>query len=134
MLYMFLLYWDEKNPPAPPEEVIGEHFAFAHKARARGAYVCSEAIGGAAAATTLRIRDGKTVVTDGPFAEAKEVMGGFYILDCKDLDEALEFAAGIPDAKYFGVEIRPVMHVPDWDYGTMGAYLRQSMNLVNEPA
>lgn len=127
MLYMFLLYWDEKNPPAPPEEVIGEHFAFAREARARGAYVCSEAIGGAAAATTLRIRDGKPVVTDGPFAEAKEVMGGFYILDCKDLDEALEFAAGIPDAKYAGVEIRPVMHVPDWDYGAMAKYGRRTM-------
>src|SRR4249919_3244036 len=117
MLYMFLLYWDEKNPSAASEDVIEEHLAFAREARARGAYVCSEAIGGAAAATTLRIRDGKIVVTDGPFAEAKEVMGGFYILDCKDLDEALEFAAGIPDAKYSGVEIRPVMHVPDWDYG-----------------
>lgn len=134
MLYMFLLYWDEKNPPAAPEDVIKEHFAFARQARARDAYVCSEAIGGASVATTLRVREGKAIITDGPFAEAKEVMGGFYILDCKDLDEALEFAAGIPDAKYAGVEVRPVMDVPDWDYGAMGSYRRQSMNLVNEPA
>jgi hypothetical protein len=89
--------------------------------------VFSEALGGTAAATTVRVRDGKTLVTDGPFAEAKEVMGGFYILDCKDLDEALEYAARIPDAKSSGVEVRPVMHVPDWDYGATASYARRAM-------
>jgi hypothetical protein len=67
------------------------------------------------------------MITDGPFAEAKEVMGGFYILDCKDLDEALEYAARIPDAASSGVEVRPVMHVPDWDYGPTADYVRQAM-------
>jgi len=132
MLYMFLLHWNEQNPAVTPEEAIAAHFAFASEARARGAYVASEAIGGTAAATTVRVRDGKTMITDGPFAEAKEVMGGFYILDCKDLDEALEYAAKIPDAESSGVEVRPVMHVPGWDYGTTGAYHRQSMDLVSE--
>ena len=128
MLYMFLLHWNEQDSPVAPEQAIGEHFAFAHEARAGGAYVASEAIGGTAVATTVRVRDGKTMVTDGPFAEAKEVMGGFYILDCKDLDEALDYAARIPDAKWAGVEIRPIMHVPGWDYGATAGYSRQSMD------
>jgi len=134
MLYMFLLYWDEQDPPVSPEIGIKEHFAFADEARARGAYVCSEAIGGAAAATTVRVREGNTMLIDGPYAEAKEVMGGFYILDCRDLDEAVQFAAMIPDARFAGVEVRPVMDVPGWDYGAMGAYRRQAMSLVNEPS
>jgi len=127
MLYMFLLHWNENEPAMSPEDTIREHFAFADAARARGAYVFSEAIGGTAAATTVRVRDGQTMITDGPFAEAKEVMGGFYILDCKDLDEALEYAARIPDARSAGVEVRPVMHVPDWDYGPTSDYVRQAM-------
>ena len=103
MLYMFLLHWNEQDPSMTPEEAIAAHFTFATEARTKGAYVASEAIGGTAVATTVRVRDGNTMVTDGPFAEAKEVMGGFYILDCKDLDEALEYAARIPDAKAAGV-------------------------------
>jgi len=128
MLYMFLLHWNEQDPPVTPAEAIGAHFAFAKEARARGAYVSSEAIGGTAVATTVRIRDDKTMITDGPFAETREVMGGFYILDCKDLDEALDYAAKIPDAKWAGVEVRPVMDVPGWDYGATAGYARQSMD------
>lgn len=127
MLYMFLLYWNEADPPAPGEVVMKEHFAFGDEARERGAYVCSEAIGGGSVATTVRVRESKAMVTDGPFAESKEVMGGFYILDCRDLDEALEFAAKIPDAKYLGVEVRPVMEVPGWDYGDTACYRRRAM-------
>jgi hypothetical protein len=117
MLYMFLLYWNESAPPMPPEEAITRHFAFTDQMRARNAYVYSEAIGGASTATTVRVRDGKTMLTDGPFAESKEVMGGFYVLDCRDLDDALELAAQMPDASALGVEVRPVMGVPGWDYG-----------------
>jgi hypothetical protein len=127
MLYMFLLYWNESNPPVRPEEAIREHFAFAAEARGRGAYVASEAIGGTAVATTVRVDNGRTLLTDGPFAEAKEVMGGFYILDCKDLDEALEFAAKISMVTGSPTEVRPVMHVPGWDYGASADYARQSM-------
>jgi hypothetical protein len=134
MLYMFLLYWNENDPPVPPEIGIREHFAFADVARARGAYVCSEAIGGGRATTTVRVREGKRILIDGPFAESKEVMGGFYILDCRDLDEALEYAAMMPDAKYAGVEVRPVMDVSGWEYGALGTYRRHSMNLVSDPA
>lgn len=127
MLYMFLLYWNETDPPVTPEAAIREHFAFADAARARGAYVSSEAIGGTAVATTVQVGTGKTVITDGPFAEAKEVMGGFYLLDCKDIDEALEFAAKISETTLCPTEIRPVMDVPGWDYGTTAGYARQSM-------
>lgn len=127
MLYMYLLHWNEADPPVPPEEGIAEHFAFAEEARNRGAYVYSEAIGGTAAATTVRVREGKTILTDGPYAETKEVMGGFYVLDCRDLDEALEYAAKMPDARHAAVEVRPVMHVPDWDYGPTAGRLRQAM-------
>lgn len=134
MLYMFLLYWDEKNPPVTPEVAIREHFTFADEARSRGAYVCSEAIGGSATATMVRVRDGKTMITDGPYAEAKELMGGFYILDCKDLDEALRYASKISAMTASPTEVRPVMHVPDWDYGPTSDRRRQPMGLVSEPA
>lgn len=134
MLYLFLLYWDEKNPPVTPEVAIREHFKFAEEARARGAYVYSEAIGGTGTATMVRVRDRKAMTTDGPYAEAKEVMGGFYILDCKDLDEALGFATKISEMTASPTEVRPVMHVPDWDYGSTSDRQRQPMDLVSEPA
>jgi hypothetical protein len=62
-----------------------------------------------ATATTVRVRDGKTETTDGPFAETKEQLGGYYLLDCKDLDEAIEYAAKIPSARFGSIEIRPIM-------------------------
>ena len=61
-------------------------------------------------ATTVRVRDGKVQTTDGPFAETKEQLGGFYLLDCKDLDEAIEYASRIPSGKFGSIEIRPLMH------------------------
>ena len=129
MLYMFLLHWDDAKPPADMDAVMSAHFAVAGKARERGAYICSEAIGGRANATTVRVREGKALTSDGPYAETKEVLGGFYILDCKDLDEALEYAAQIPDAASGGVEVRPVMDVPGWDYGATARRERQPMGI-----
>ena len=113
MLYMFLLYADPNVPP--PEDVMERHFAVADDARSRNAYVASEAIGQTENSTTVRVRDGKATVTDGPFAETKEVLGGFYLLDCKDLDEALDYAKRIPDAMNGAVEVRPVFFVPGWN-------------------
>ena len=118
MLYMFLLYHDPKA--AQPPGLMEAHFAVAAQARKRGQYLTSEAIGGTENATTVRIRDGKTLITDGPFMETKEVLGGFYLLDCNDLDEALEYAAKIPDCWAGAVEVRPVMGVPDWEYTMPG--------------
>lgn len=118
MLYMFLLYHDPNVPPPP--DVMERHFSLAGEARKRKAYLTSEAIGGIENATTIRVRDGETLVTDGPFAETKEVLGGFYLLDCKDHDEAIQYAAKIPDAINGSVEVRPVMHVPGWEYAIPG--------------
>ena len=64
-------------------------------------------------ATSVRVRDGSTLVTDGPFAETKEALGGFYLLECKDLDEAIEMAAKIPGAKQGTIEVRPIWQLPE---------------------
>ncbi len=115
MLYMFLLYGEPGTEW--PADIIDQHLALWREARGRNAYVSSEALGGdLATATTVRVRQGKVLKTDGPFAETREVLGGFYILDCESLDEALSYAAKIPDAKYGSVQVRPIMHVPDWPY------------------
>jgi hypothetical protein len=118
VLYIFLLYHDPAVPP--PEDVMERHFALAADARGRNAYVTSEALAGTENATTVRVRNRETHVTDGPFAETKEVLGGYYVLDCADLDEAIAYAARIPDAENGSVEIRPVMHVPGWEYELPG--------------
>lgn len=114
MLYIFLLQHDPAVPFEP--DVLDRHFAFAAEARANGAYVYSEALGGGESATTVRVRGERAIITDGPFAETKEVFGGFYVLDCKDLDEALEYAAKMPDAVSGSTEVRPVVGVPGWHY------------------
>jgi hypothetical protein len=115
MLYMFLLYGD---PDAEwPPDIIDQHLAFWREARDRGAYVSSEALGAdTTAAAMVRVREGETLTTDGPFSETKEVVGGYYILDCKSDREAREYAAKIPDAKYGKVVVRPIVHVPNWPY------------------
>lgn len=118
MLYMFLLYHDPSLPQPP--DLMERHFAVADEARKRRAYLTSEAIGGTENATTVRVRNGETLTTDGPFMETKEVLGGFYLLDCTDLDEALAYAAKIPDSINGAVEVRPVMAVPGWDYAMPG--------------
>jgi hypothetical protein len=117
---MFLLYSDEGL--AVPPDVMEQHAAVESPARESGAYVCSEALAKKGAAT-VRVRQGKAVVTDGPFAETKEVLGGFYIIDCKDLDEALEYAKRIPDAQFGAVEVRAVVGGPGspWDYAASAA-------------
>lgn len=118
MLYMFLLYFDPKIDM--PDGHMDRHFAVWREAKERGAYVTSEAIGDTSNATTVRVRNGKTMISDGPFAETKEVLGGFYLLDCKDLDEALEYAQKIPDSATGAVEVRPVLSVPGWEYELPG--------------
>jgi hypothetical protein len=126
MLYMFLLYGDEANQE-DGATVIAGHFKLLEELQARDAYVYSEALGGAGNATSVRVRDGKTLVTDGPFAETKETMGGFYVLDCKNLDEALDYAARIPGTRTGGVEIRPVMFVEGWPYTAASDRQRRPM-------
>jgi len=84
------------------------HAVFAQEAQKRGLLTGGEPLQPTSTATTIRIRKGKTLITDGPFAETKEQLAGSYVLDCKDLDEAIEMATKIPDALFGSVEIRPV--------------------------
>lgn len=120
MKYMLLIYGAEPTSAPSPEAFQAEidaYNAFGDEARSRNLLVASEAeaLHPVATATTVRVRDGKTVTTDGPFAETKEVLGGYYLLDCKDLDEAIEMAAKIPGAKQGAIEVRPVV-----DFSQMG--------------
>ena len=86
---------------------------FTEELRSAGAMVAGDRLQHTANATTVRVRDGQQLVTDGPFAETKEQLGGYYLVDCKDLDEALAIAARIPELDYGGtVEVRPIMPTP----------------------
>ena len=113
MQYMCLIYDDEQVFQNMAEDernqVFGEYGSFTESIRENGSYVAGDALQPTSTATTVRIRDGKTLVTDGPFAETKEQLGGYYLVDVGSLDEALEWAAKIPGARHGSVEVRPVM-------------------------
>ena len=113
MKYLCLIYDDEKNwvHLSQPEmdAVFAEHEAFSQGIRAAGQYVAGEALHPSTTATTVRVRNGRTLTTDGPFAETKEQLGGFYILEAADLNDALQIAARIPEARSGSIEVRPVM-------------------------
>ena len=113
MRYMMLIYSDEnieaQRSPEENEANMAGYYTFTNEVRERGSFVNGDALQPTTTATTVRVHNGKTVATDGPFAETKEQLGGFYILDCQDLDEAIELAAKIPAAKEGSVEIRPVL-------------------------
>ena len=113
MRYMLLLYGEEGLDPAPDsaemQKMMDAYAAFSQEVQERGVFRSGEPLQSVTTATTVRVRDGDSLVTDGPFAETKETLGGFYILDCKDLDEAIEFAAKVPAALTGSVEIRPIM-------------------------
>jgi hypothetical protein len=115
MRYVLMVYVDEKKtaamPPNEMGELMGGYMALEQELAAKKAKAAGEALQPIAAATSVRVRDGKTVVTDGPFAETKEQLGGLYVLDCKDLDEAIAWAAKVPDARNGTIEIRPI-----WDW------------------
>jgi hypothetical protein len=111
MKYLLLIYGDENKKYTPEEEqqVMQDYYTYTNEIRERGVYVGGEALHPTSAATTVQVRDSKTLTTDGPFAETKEQLGGYYLLDCKDLDEAIEMAAKLPGSRDGAVEIRPVM-------------------------
>lgn len=115
MRYMCLLYVAEDTAPAPGTPAFGEVVAAnvsARDAMARaGVLVDSAPLQPVRSATTLRVREGETLLTDGPLAELKEQLGGYYLLECADLDEALRWAATIPAARSGSVEVRPVVNV-----------------------
>jgi hypothetical protein len=114
--YMFLLYFDESQTPAngSPEqaEMFQAYGAFTEGVKQSGIFRGGDPLQPTATATVVRAPDrGAAVTTDGPFAESKEQLGGYYILECADLDEAVEQAAKIPTAWHGAVEVRPVMQV-----------------------
>jgi hypothetical protein len=115
MKYVLLIYAAEKNWAAlSPEEQNRIYYGYAEyseKLSKSGKMLGCEPLEPTPTATTIRVRDGKRVSTDGPFAETKEQLGGIYVIDVKDLNEAMEWAAGIPDALTGSIEIRPVMDV-----------------------
>jgi hypothetical protein len=88
---------------------MGEYFAFTEDIKNSGQYVDGNALQGVDTATTVRVRKGKTTTTDGPFAETKEQLGGYYMIEARDLNEAIQVAARIPSAKIGSVEVRPIM-------------------------
>ena len=113
MQYMLLIYSNEADEPKPGSAEMEPHmqgyFSFTEEVRTAGKLVAGDALHPVASATTVRVRGESTETTDGPFAETKEQLGGYYLLDCEDLDEAIAYAAKIPSAKLGSIEIRPVM-------------------------
>jgi len=113
MKYALLLYgdegeWDGLDPEAQGE-VMAQHGEATEAMQAAGAYVGGEALTLTNTAKTLRLRNGRPLVSDGPFIETKEALGGFYLVECGSIDEALEWAARLPEARSGGVEVRPLL-------------------------
>lgn len=115
MRYLLLIYHNETDnvnmTPAEQQEQIQDYWTFTSEIQEKGLYGGGDALQPTATATTVRVREGKTITTDGPFAETKEQLGGYYILNCDDLDQAIEYAAKIPDAKGGSIEIRPILEI-----------------------
>lgn len=113
MKYMLLLRSDPADEPTPNDEAFGSYMgewaAYSEALIEAGAMVTGEALQGDDTASTVRVRDGERIVTDGPFIESKEVIGGYYVIDVADLDEALDWAARIPNSHFGTIEVRPVM-------------------------
>jgi hypothetical protein len=117
MEYLALIHADESVWESMTEAERGaayeQYGEFAEAARAAGVLVGGDELGATASATTVRVRDDRRLVTDGPYAEVKEALGGFFILDCPTFGDALEWAARIPAAEHGAVEIRPVHVDPE---------------------
>jgi len=115
MQYLCLIYEDEKEwekrPSAESAKIMDEFFAYTDSIRKSGNYVGGNALQPTRTATTVRMRRGRIETTDGPFAETKEQLGGYYLLNARDLNEAIQLAARIPGARFGCVEVRPVMEL-----------------------
>jgi hypothetical protein len=117
MKYMLLCYDDEvaweNAGPAALEAAMQEAISLTHKLAAKGQYVTASPLETSSSAVSVRLRDGKQTITDGPFAETREVLGGYYIVDVENLDEAIHIAERHPGAPFGAVEIRPILEIPN---------------------
>jgi hypothetical protein len=113
MQFMLLIYDEEQTWRGMSEEernaVTGEYSAYTEQLREAGAYVAGDALQPIGTATTVRVRDGEQLLTDGPFAETKETLGGYYLVDVDSIDDAIQWAAKIPSARFGSIEVRPVV-------------------------
>ena len=116
MQYVLLIYLNEQKwqgvPEAERDKVMAEYRAFTEEIVKSGNYRGGDELQPVSAATTVRVRNGKTIVSDGPFAETREQLGGYYLIEAKDLDEANAIAARIPSARDGSIEVRPVVPSP----------------------
>jgi hypothetical protein len=116
MKYMLLIYDDEKVwsnfTEAERRKLFGEYMQFGEQIRSSGHYLASAPLQPTATARSVRVREGKRLVTDGPFAETREQLGGYYLIEAKNLDEAIGIAARIPSARLGTIEVRPVLEMP----------------------
>jgi hypothetical protein len=112
MQYLLMIYSNEaeyaKLDAATSQKVLGEYQAFTQSIIQSGNFKAGDRLQPVSTATTVRVKDGKTLTTDGPFAETREQLGGYYLIDAKDLDTALSIAARIPGARYGSIEVRPI--------------------------
>ena len=112
MKYLCLIYGDEtqwqKMPKAEADKVYGEYFAFTDGIKKSGHYIGGNPLQPTHTATTVRMRNGKVSTTDGPFAETKEQLGGYYLVEAKDLNDAIQVASRIPGARLGSIEVRPI--------------------------
>ena len=113
MQYMLLIYTNEKARLSPDDEsaMMQEYIAFTQDIVKTGKLKAGDRLEPTANATTVQVRNGKTITLDGPFAETKEQLGGYYLVEAKDPDEALSIAARIPGAKHGSIEVRPVVQI-----------------------
>ena len=114
MKYMLLIYLDENAlSETERQSCYEESIQLAHQLRGAGQYVGANPLHPTAMATSVRVREGKRLVTDGPFAETREQLGGYFLIDAENLDEAIAIAARIPMARKGTVEVRPVIEIPE---------------------
>ena len=116
MQYLLLIYSADGSGPQPGEAefpaFINAYMSFTEEVQKAGVFEAGQPLESVSTATTVRVRDGKSEISDGPFAETKEVLGGSYLLNCENLDQAIDYAAKIPTAAYGSIEIRPIMELP----------------------
>jgi hypothetical protein len=119
MKYLLLIYENEASfaglGEAEQGKIFEEYMVYTKNIKKSGHYIGGEALQPISDATTVRVKNGKTVSTDGPFAETREQLGGYYLVEAKDLDEAIKLAAGIPASRTGSIEVRPIMPTPPVD-------------------